>query len=93
MLADLEGFMHAWAAQAHALRWTTLDLFGCHPTAPDRRHDYMGVCWFLRDKEIVAFDEATITLRTRSGSIQAFRRHIGALPGRVAIWDLGPEAG
>ena len=80
--------MDAWAGQACALQWTTLDLFGCHPVKPEARHEYKGAVWFLRDREIVALTESVITLRTRSGSIQTFRKHVGELPGRVLIWDL-----
>ena len=81
-------FLDSWAGQAAALGWGTLDLFGCCPSGPDQRYDYAGLIWFLSDRDIAALTESDITLRTQSGSIQKYRKHVGALPGQVLVWEL-----
>jgi hypothetical protein len=39
---DARRFLHNWAGQAWALGWTTLDVFGVHPTHPVERLDCAG---------------------------------------------------
>ena len=93
LTVDAARFAGDWGASAAALGWKTLDLFGCHPLAPDQRYDYMCVVWLLTGASIVAVSADAIAMRTKSGATQTFYR--SQLPvgnGRVPIWSLNTRA-
>lgn len=80
-------FLDRWAAEAIRCGWSDLDVFGCHPQAPDRRFDYMGLALLLDRVEVVALDEHGVDLLTRTGARQRFRRR--PMPdGTVSLWTL-----
>ena len=88
LIRSAADFLDAWAGQAAALRWGTLDLFGCCLSGPDQRYDYAGLIWFLPDRDVAALTESAVTLRTRSRATLTYRKHVGPLPGQVLVWDL-----
>ena len=84
---DAARFVADWGVSAAALGWETLDLFGCHPLAPDQRFDCMGVVWLMTGVSIVAVDTDAIAMRTKSGARQMFYR--SRTPSRgIPMWCL-----
>lgn len=87
-LVDNAGvLLSQWAAKAHALGWTTLELFGLHPATPHARFDRMGLVGPLMDNEVIAITADTATIRTASGATTTFYRAKVAPGGRPA-WEL-----
>lgn len=90
LVADALSLGDRWGERAHVLGWTTLDLFGCSPGFA-RRLDRDGLAMLLRDRPIVALDEATATIENAGRARTRFYR----LPcpgarrpaGAVAIWQ------
>jgi hypothetical protein len=85
---DALAFLRAWAAQAHALGWESLDLFGIHAEAPHARLDCMGLVPLLGGRPVVALTEDSAALTAASVGTLSFRRHRGWPPGRCLIWEL-----
>jgi hypothetical protein len=83
--------LDAWGAEAAALDWSTLDLFGCDPEAPAARRDCMGLALLLERCEVVALDERGADLLTSGGARQRFYRR-PLPPGTVPLWTLGKSA-
>jgi hypothetical protein len=81
---------NGWAARAHALGWSCLDLFGCWPTAPIKRIDQQGLVWFLHpDVELLAITDAAATQRTKTGATKRFfRKGHGYEAPAIPIWEL-----
>ena len=90
--AALPAFMAAWAPQAAALGWDTLDLFGCHPQAPNARLDQQGLVLELHHVQVVAMSErsaAVVLNQQRNGRRMTYhRRDPAVLDGAVPIWGL-----
>jgi len=78
LVADAESFLAAWGKTANRLGWTTLDLFGVHPTSPASRFDVIGLIPILRGRKISALAELTATIDCKSGAKQTFNRPTGA---------------
>ena len=86
-------FLDRWAAEAIRCGWNSLDAFGCHSTAPDRRFDCMGLVLLLDRCEIIAVDPAGATLVvTATGSRQRFYRR-PMPPETVPLWRLWEKQG
>ena len=80
-------FLGRWAGEAIRSGWTDLDLFGCHPDAPDRRFDCMGLVLLLDRREVVSIDPDGADVVTVTGTHQRFRRR--PLPTKaVPLWGL-----
>jgi hypothetical protein len=82
-MADGERFLLQWAERAHALGWTTRDLFGLHEI-PDRpsvnyrrlsRYDETGLIWLLQGRNVIELTEETAAIRWPSGSVTVYRRN------------------
>jgi hypothetical protein len=86
-IIDAGRFLDQWGAQAAALGWTTLDIFGAHPTHPLQRIDCAGLILLLRGDEPLAITAATALTRRRSGAILTFYRR--PQQGAVPLWELG----
>ena len=70
-------------------RWGLHDIFGCHPTAPEARIDYMGLLLLLSDRiTLRGIYQGEILLNTVSGSLQRFQRPLGPLPGQVLLTQV-----
>jgi hypothetical protein len=86
--SDALTFLKDWAAQAHALGWDGLDLFGVHGEAPHARLDGMGLVPLLSGRPVVALTAASAAIKANSGGVLTFRRHRAWPPGRCLIWEL-----
>lgn len=86
IVADAARFLRDWGSQAAALGWTTLDIFGAHPTHPVERVDCVGLIAILHGAEVVAISDATICTRNRSGARLTYRRR--PLPDSIPLWRL-----
>ncbi len=64
---DALQFFQARAAQAHALGWDGLDLFGVHAEAPYARLDGMGLVPLLSGRPVVALTEDCASIGGESG--------------------------
>jgi hypothetical protein len=85
--ADANRFVDQWGVQAVALGWSTLDIFGCHPTRPADRYDTMGLVWMIADAEVVALGAEVANLRKAAGTIQRVWK-CAVDRGRILPWDL-----
>lgn len=84
---DANLLLRQWGVQAAALGWSSLQLFGAHPTKPVERHDLKGLVLLVHGNPIVSMvhDAAGITMP--SGSILTYRRR-PIDPAAVCIWSL-----
>ena len=83
-MTDAGRFLDQWGAHAAALGWTTLDVFGAHPTHPIERLDCAGLILLLRGDELLAMTSETARIRT---AVMTFYRR--PQPGAVPLWELG----
>jgi hypothetical protein len=87
--SDIDDFVAApWSAQAAALGWTELDLFGVHATRPNVRVDQAGLVVLLDGCKIVELSANGAILETPGGTRQSFHRKPDE-PGRVLVWEIG----
>ena len=76
------------AAQAHALGWTALDLFGVHRERPWVRFDCMALVPLLNGARVVALSTTESVIEKPNGARLSFRRH-GQVPDETClIWEL-----
>ena len=85
---DALALLRGWAAQAHALDWGGLDLFGVHAEAPHARLDGMGLVPLLGGRPVLALTEDTAAINAASGGTLTFLRRRAWPPGRCLIWEL-----
>ena len=87
---DAYRFLSGWAAQAHRLGWTALDLFSIHHTHPLARLDCMGLVPLLRGREVAALSEDQAVIKTTGDRTLTYRRKNGLHPsGACLMWELG----
>lgn len=86
VIDDAERFIDRWAAQAAALGWRTLDVFGMHATKPEERLDAAGLIWCIGGADVLAITSYTARLQLRSGVTLSFRRNEAEHPEAAAIW-------
>ena len=84
---DANRFVDQWGRQAAALGWSTLDIFGCHPTHPTDRYDAMGLVWMIADTEIVAMGAELVNVRKAYRTLQRVWK-CPVAHGRILAWDL-----
>ena len=82
----LEG---GFAAQAAALDWDALDLFGCDQMRPFARIDNAGLVWLLNGDRLVALTERSARIEAKSGATLTYYRKPGET-GRVLAWEVQP---
>ena len=87
-IVDAGRFLDQWGAQAAALGWATLDVFGAHPTHPIERLDCAGLVILLHGDELAALTADTARIRTSSGALLTYYRR--PRPGAVPLWELRP---
>jgi hypothetical protein len=85
VVTNVECFLTTLAADADRLGWTSLDLFGVHPTAPAARFDVMGLIPILRGWSVCVLTEKTATIECESGAKLTFYPPTGA--GAVLITE------
>jgi len=78
---------NGFAAQAAALDWDALDLFGCDQKRPYARIDSAGLIWLLNGDRLVALTELSARIETRSGATLTYYRRPGE-SGRVLAWEV-----
>jgi hypothetical protein len=85
-IADTAAFDAAWTPQAIACAWSPVELFGLSRRSPFFWRGF-GLVPMLNGAVVINIDADAITMRTRSGSMQAHRRRA---PWRdaVAAWEL-----
>lgn len=75
-----------WAAQALALGWTELDLWGCSPVCGgNAAHD--GLAVWIDGRRPLLIDETSCMVEAGPGAHAIFNRRRSA--GSVFLWDLG----
>lgn len=84
---DAQRFVDQWGQQSAALGWSTLDIFGCHPTNPEHRFDQMGLIWIIAGAEIIAISAEVASIRNSAGTHQRVWK-CAADGARVLLWDL-----
>ena len=87
---DAAVFLETWGAQASALDWCTVNIFGVNARAPFQRVDIAGLVRLLDGRPVVAMtaDEAVILCPT--GARQTYRsKGPERGSGQVLLWDLG----
>jgi hypothetical protein len=84
---DANRFVDQWGRQAAALGWSTLAVFGCHPTHPADRYDAMGLVWMIVGAEVVAMGTEVANLRKSTGILQRVWK-CPVAHGRILAWDL-----
>ena len=78
-----------WAAQALALGWSPLDLWGCSPVRGGNvSHD--GLAVWIDGRRVLLLDDASCIVEAGSGR-SVFNRSSVA-PGGVMLWQLGGAA-
>ena len=86
---DAYRFLRDYAARAHELGWTALDLFGVHPVKPWARLDVMGLVPMLQGRRITALSESRAELRDHGGGELTYRRAPRASPSEAClVWEL-----
>lgn len=87
LLNDAGKFMDCWASRVAALGWTTEEVFGAHPVAPDARQDAKGLVALIGGHQVVAVSASTITIFTQSKSRFVLRRSQRAYDAQP-LWQL-----
>jgi hypothetical protein len=78
-IVDAAGvFIDRWASKAADSGWSATDVFGCHPVAPDKRFDAMGICMLLDRCDVVGVDAdgADLIARTGDACTRYYRRPV-----------------
>jgi hypothetical protein len=72
LLHDTSRFLDRWSSTARLMGWTTLDLFGVHPTRPAVRFDVMGLLLLLQGSEVVTLTAESASIKRPSGAVLRF---------------------
>jgi hypothetical protein len=92
LVRDVSAFLLGpHAAQAIALGWDALDLFGADDSRPYARIDQAGLVVLLNGDQPIELTAEAAVIATSTGARQTFRRRPGA-PGRVLFWELAGYA-
>lgn len=68
--------------------WEIVDVFGCHPRAPEMRLDSKGLLLALRESEAIAvIDARSIALRKPTGNVLYFTKRTNTFE-TTMIWKL-----
>ena len=86
---DAYTFLRDWAARAHDLGWTALDLFGVHPEKPWARFDCMGLVPLLNGARVTALSDLEAVIEKPSGARLTFRPRTMAPDEACLVWELG----
>ena len=80
-----------WAAEAWALGWGPLDLFGCDRERPFAGVDHAGLLWLLDGRRLVELDRHRAVIETATGSRLTFRRRPVSVEEVAFAWDASSE--
>jgi hypothetical protein len=81
-------FLELWEGEAKRLRWTSLNLFGVHPTAPMSRFDVMGLVPVLAGGSVRRLSSDCAIIAAPTGSLLTYTK--ASQPGAVLLWDIHP---
>ena len=84
---DALHFLKNWAAQAHALGWETIDIFGVHGAAPHARLDGMGLVPLLNGRPVAAITADSAIISSQAGHTHVFHKPRCRPRGCVPLWD------
>ena len=70
--------------------WSLTDIFGCHKSSIEDRHDHKGVILLLGSRCIDCVSEHSIAIKTCTGAIQTYRRHPLPLTQQRTLMDVNP---
>jgi hypothetical protein len=89
IVRTVRAFAESWDGSARACGWSTLSLYGLHPSAPMARLDAMGAAWLLARSGhrviAVAADAIEVTTST-TARLRIYRTLID--PAAVLAWSL-----
>ena len=86
---DAYRFLRDWAARAHEVGWTVLNLFGVHPEKPWVHFDCMGLVPLLNGARVTALSDIEAVIEKPNGSRVTFRKR-GQVPDETCpVWGLG----
>jgi hypothetical protein len=77
-----------WAAQAAALGWGPLDLFGCDRERPFALVECLGLLWLLKGGKLTELHRDHAVIGTASGARQTYRRRPVEVGRVVLAWEL-----
>ena len=84
-------FIDRWAATAAQIGWTTCEVFGISPKAPDHRLDMSGLVPLLTGQKVLALTAEAATIDAgRQTSLRIFPR---IDDGAVPIWEMNSNCG
>lgn len=87
--ADAERLLRRHGAELHAAGWDSLDLFGLHARAPNRRMDAAGLAWLLRGRSVGAVTTETVAIVSANGQkLRCWRMGAQARQEAVPAWAL-----
>lgn len=70
-------------------RWSLLDIYGCFPSAPIRRFEYMGLLIIKSQQEqVISVSDDCIKLQRKGGAVMSFYKPLVSLPKRVLLYEL-----
>jgi len=75
-----------WAAQALALGWEPVQLWGCSPDKGGNP-DHDGLAVLLCERRIVVLDDRSALIESQAGARRLFNRR--PMVGAVLLWDIG----
>ena len=87
VVSDGGYFIDRWAEQASILGWSTQEVFGVSPTAPEHRLDRRGLVLALEGREITLLTEEAATINPGPGRPLRIGRRIDE--GAVPLWQAG----
>jgi hypothetical protein len=76
-----------WAAKADELKWSPLELFGCHATKPFARTSQAGLLWITEGRKIVELTADTASISTPNGEPLTYYRKV-LEAGGIPVWEL-----
>ena len=85
---DSYRFLRDWAARAHELGWTALDLFGVHRERPWVYFDCMGLVPLLNGGKVVTLSDFEAMIEKPSGARMTFRRRARVPDETCQVWEM-----
>jgi len=91
LVDDGARFVECYGAEAAALGWDTLAIFGVDARRPLARLDQAGAVALLDGRDVVRLDAERIVLKsTATGGLLSIYRKPDSREPRVLLWELSP---
>lgn len=87
LINDAGRFVDEWAVKASELGWTTAEIFGVDPAAPEARQDGRGLVSLLDGRRIIEMltDRVVVVPQNGGSRLPIYRR---AREGQIPVWQL-----